>query len=277
MASMASTGTILLASDLTARSDRPTDRALILGKQIAAPVLLVHILGKDQEPERFEEAAENALKAAVGPSADDVEILVGRGEVHREILELAADRSASFIVTGVARFNNIRDYFLGTAVDQLVRNSPVPVLVVKQRAREPYRRLIVATDFSDCSRRALEKTAAIFPQAEITAWHCSHAAYEAFLNREGTEVEIQQQADRDMEKFMNSVELPQDAKDNISQVVEIGELHHQLHDMLLQGKFDLLVLGTHGRSGFAHATIGSRAAELLKHADCDVVMVGDSK
>src|SRR3546814_13966573 len=45
---------------------------------------------------------------------------------------------------------------------------------------------------------------------------------------------------------------------------------------LADAKADLLVLGTHGRSGFAHATIGSQAEALLASVNVDVLMVRES-
>ncbi len=40
-----------------------------------------------------------------------------------------------------------------------------------------------------------------------------------------------------------------------------------------QGGYDLLVLGTHGRTGFAHALLGSVAEKVVRHAPCPVLTV----
>ena len=270
--------TLLLASDLSARSDRPTDRALLLGDQLPASVLLVHVVEDEEADEReLKERAGKAIESVAGETAKNVEIVVRRGRVDREVLSLAQEYAATLIVTGVARFNSIRDYVLGTAVDHLVRHSPVPVLVVKRRPREPYRRLLVATDFSDCSARALETAAALFPDAAITVWHSCHAAYEAFLNAEQTVIDIQLEANRDMERFVASAALPAETRRRLTQRVDVGrDLWSHAEKAVHDGNFDLLVVGTQGRSGVAHATIGSRAAELLQRVDCDVLMVRNS-
>ena len=39
------------------------------------------------------------------------------------------------------------------------------------------------------------------------------------------------------------------------------------------GKYDLLVLGTHGRTGFAHALMGSVAEKVVRRAPCPVLTV----
>src|SRR3546814_4410211 len=78
------------------------------------------------------------------------------------------------IVTGVARYNSIGDYLLGTVVDHIVRRAQAPVLVGRRRPAHPYRRIVVATDLSDCSRAALLSAARLFPGADFTLVHAFH-------------------------------------------------------------------------------------------------------
>jgi nucleotide-binding universal stress UspA family protein len=187
-------GTIIVASDHTATSDRATDRAVLLAKQWAAPLVLLHIVEGEWSDAALEERAVEALKTLLESDATLAETIVRRGEVQHEIIRLAEERSAALIVTGVARFNNVRDFFLGTAVDHLVRHAPVPVLVVKRRARRPWRRILVATDFSPFSELALRAAVELFPQASLTLWHNCHASFEAWLDKDETTSEIVRQA-----------------------------------------------------------------------------------
>lgn len=274
---MFGTGTIIIASDLTARSDRATDRALLLAREWGAPLVLLHVVEGEWSDAVLQERAVDALETVLESDASDAEVIVRRGEVQHAIIELAGERSAALIVTGVARFNNVRDFFLGTAVDHLVRHSPAPVLVVKRRARRPYRRILVATDFSPCSELALRAAAELFPRASLTVWHNCHAAYEAWLDQEETTAEASRQAEEDMRRFVEIAGVADDIRSNLRAVIATGELEKSAERVLRDGEFDLLVLGTHGRGGFAHATIGSRAAGLLNDVDSDVLMVRGPK
>lgn len=274
---MSPAGTIILASDLTARSDRATDRACLLAREWAAPLLLVHVVEGDWSDETVEARAADALGTILDSEAALAEIVVRRGDVQREILKLAEERAAALIVTGVARFNNVSDFFLGTAVDHLVRHAPMPVLVVKRRVRLPYRQLLVATDFSSCSQRALRAAVELFPEAELTLWHNCHAAYEAWLDKDATAAEARLEAEEQMQRFLADADIADDVRRGIKSVISTDELQRSGEHQLREGGFDLLVLGTHGRSGFAHATIGSRAAELLNNVSSDVLMVRGPK
>jgi hypothetical protein len=61
-----------------------------------------------------------------------------------------------------------------------VRKGDRSVLVVKQAAPRPYRRVLVAVDFSDHSRHALELALRLAQQAEFHALHV-YAGFEGML------------------------------------------------------------------------------------------------
>lgn len=159
---------------------------------------------------------------------------------------------------------------LGTAVDYLVRQSPAPVLVVKRRPQKAYKRLLVATDFSDCSIQALNAAADLFPDASLRVVHSYQTAWEAFLSSETTVPIIRDECQKSMEHLVEA--LPERVRGRVETVLDEGHLGSVIEEMTAWNA-DLLVLGSHGRSGFAHATIGDTAAALLQSAASDVLLV----
>src|SRR5690606_31453103 len=59
----------------------------------------------------------------------------------------------------------------GSTADRLVRSSPCPVLVVKRRANEPYRRAVAAIDCSPMSSAAADAATRIAPEATMELVH----------------------------------------------------------------------------------------------------------
>lgn len=57
-----------------------------------------------------------------------------------------------------------------------------------------------------------------------------------------------------------------------SQIVE-GAAFEKILEVAESGKFDLLVLGTHGRTGLSHALLGSVAEKVVRFAKCPVLTV----
>lgn len=262
---------VLVATDLSARSDRPMERALLLAKQPGVSLVVLHVPGKSPlEPDDEQRLAAQIRREFDLPEAG-VEIVFEYGSVPDVIAATADERGCSLIVTGVARFNSPRDYLLGTAVDYLVRESPAPVLVVKRRPRQPYQRLLIATDFSSCSADAVRAAAAMFEESQLRLVHSFHAAWQAFLANDTTEPLVRGEAERSMKEFLES--LPADVRSRLEPVLEEGHLGSVIAEQVESWSADLLVLGSHGRSGIAHATIGDTAAELLNSAPCDVLVV----
>ena len=66
----------------------------------------------------------------------------------------------------------IKDLLLGPTVKKIVRKGDRPVSVVKWSVRIAYRRILVATDFSDQSGQALKLAIRVAPRAR---YHLLHA------------------------------------------------------------------------------------------------------
>lgn len=260
---------VLLASDFTARSDRPTARAIQLADQNDGTLVIAHVIEKDARAD--DETVAERLRADLPVDAEDTELVIRRGSAPRMLASIAAERASNLIVTGVARYNSIGDYFLGTAVDHIVRNATQPVLVVRRRVTAAYDRLLVATDLSDCSRAALLAAAALFPQASITLVHAYHVPYQGWLKSDDVKADVRAEAHGELETFLKQIDPSVRAR--LDARLGEGETGTVIARELADASADLLVLGTHGRSGFVHATLGSQAEALLSSVNVDVMMV----
>lgn len=62
----------------------------------------------------------------------------------------------------------------------------------------------------------------------------------------------------------------------VSQVharVGVGDPAHEILALASHGKHDLIVMGTHGRTGVAHLVVGSVAEKVVRRAACPVLTV----
>src|SRR5690606_362922 len=84
---------ILVASDLSARADRPVERAIRLGRQLGRPVCLVHVRdedGKEADPDELE----RHVRATLPEDAEDIDIHVPTGPVAEEIAHVGDELDA---------------------------------------------------------------------------------------------------------------------------------------------------------------------------------------
>ena len=145
---------LLMATDLSARSDRALERAVTLAREHSAKLTVVHVVDEDL-PASLADAQEKAAKQAIhkhiggltagnGPHIS-IEVVFGRAYV--DILEMSEKTEAEMIVLGMHREDAFKDMFRGTTVERIIRAGNVPTLLVKDRVSGPYRQIIVGVDF----------------------------------------------------------------------------------------------------------------------------------
>ncbi len=276
---------ILIATDLSARSDRALDRAVILAQARGARLTVVHIVDQDL-PASLADAQKQAAHDAISShlatlaSGDEpqVSIAVVFGHSGSNILDMAANVAAELIVVGVPREDAFKDMFRGTTAERIIRAGDVPVLLVKDRATTPYRRIMVGVDFSVYSRRAVEFAVSFVPDGHFHLVHAYDVPFKGFLyghdtRREVTkqhQVQLEQMINGEMATFLASVPA---AGAKLEQIMQEGAPRSVIAEQARRLSPDLLIIGTHGRTGVAHAFLGSVAEDLLRTPPCDVLAV----
>lgn len=272
-------GTILFATDFSGRCDRPLDRAMKLATQWNAKLVLLHVLetphaAMAEEMRRAEETRlRGLLRAELGSHAGEAATRIARGPVGDTVVAIAGEIGADLVVTGVARYDELGGFLLGSTVDHLVRRSSVPILVVKKRARVAYDDIVVATDFSACSAAALRTAAAMFPKARLHLVHAYRIPFEGVIGKEENLHAFEKERTAEMAAFLSGLSLPKEVGIRLSTHIVYGETENVVQSVVRATGAGLAAIGTHGRSGFVAAMIGSIAETLLATLDCDVLTV----
>jgi nucleotide-binding universal stress UspA family protein len=141
-----------------------------------------------------------------------------------------------------------------------------------------WKRILCPIDFSDASRAALEAAAEVAKRygAKVALFHAypvpgytfpdgSFVASSKMLD------ELSQQAQRHLEEWKAIAEGLGIAQVEIA--TAIGEPAHEILAFAKAQNADLLVLGTHGRTGIQHALMGSVAERVVRRASCPVLTV----
>lgn len=141
------------------------------------------------------------------------------------------------------------------------------------------RGILCPVDFSKNSEVAVDYAMAFAEahKAEILLLHVVHPlAYGAGI--EGLTVDVGAQLLRDMEKSANDQirEVAAEARrryPNVREEVVVGAPFLEIIRIARDRKTDLIVMGTHGRTGLAHMLIGSVAERVVRKAPCPVLTV----
>ncbi|QGM97443.1 universal stress protein [Methylocystis parvus] len=276
---------ILLATDLSGRSDRAAARAALLARKHGARLTALHVVD-DELPqpvaERQKTDAENALRQTFVnmPHASDLDLTIDVhcGQYHEAIIETAERLDADLIVIGKHREDVLLDLFRGSTGERVLRFGSRPVLVVKNPAGRDYLSALAAVDFSPTSRRALEFSWKLAPDAQAYLGHAFDVPFRS-LTLGSTPIDqlakkhqrqFHDLIEEQMTDFVHMLSRPLDRRFFIARE---GSPESVVLALISELKAELLVLGTHGRSGLGRAILGSVAEALLASAPCDVLAV----
>ncbi|AXR77056.1 universal stress protein [Natrarchaeobaculum sulfurireducens] len=260
----------------------PANAALEYAGEIAAredlTVTVLHVVDPDDDPP--EASVEDLLEEGRTWAAEaDAPIIdaVRTGTPREAILEFAADRDVDAIVMGSRGRRGIGRLVLGSVTEGVVREADVPVLVVRGsadvRRRYPVETVLVPTDGSVHADAALEHALAIGDHLEADVHVVTSVDVSPAELGEGTDLRL----DR-LETHAQSV--VDDATDRAASVglevttaVRHGSIARTIGAYADEHDVDLLIMGTHGRSGIDRLLLGSATERVLRTAPAPVLTI----
>lgn len=280
---------VLMATDMSVRSDRGLARAAQLARDWHAALTVLHAVPRAdvayrdrplaatptwRQPEPWLQTLTRRLAEDLAGEGIRATPEVQTGQTQDVVLQAAAQEGIDLVVLGHAKDDLVDRIQLGSTLDALVRRSTVPVLNVRDRARQPYRHIVVTTDFSGPSLEALQLAASWFPQARLTVFnsYLPLAGLRAGMALDGGNT-LRENAQGQMAAFLNESGVIATAARPVETLIECGELADLLRDYLQNADADLVVMGSHGRGGLARALLGSTAEVLLHALDVDTLVV----
>src|SRR5262245_21034357 len=147
-------------------------------------------------------------------------------------------------------------------------------------------RILVPVDFSSCSLAAVDYAAFLASAlgATIDVMHAWHPPYEIgsllHASTHGPEADrretlaefMQTQAGQDLKHVLARLEA---RGLDVQGRLEAGNPRRAIVDAAGTGGYDLIVMGTHGRTGLAHVVMGSVAEWVVRHCTVPVLTVRD--
>jgi nucleotide-binding universal stress UspA family protein len=98
----------------------------------------------------IKEEEKNKLAAMKKAKGIPFKAIVKEGSASKTIIETAEEEKVDMIVMGRKGMSAIEKLFIGSVANQVLRNSPVPILITKKKTGKPrFKKIIVPTDFSD--------------------------------------------------------------------------------------------------------------------------------
>ncbi len=295
---------ILLTTDLSPNSEAAVPFAVALAKQSGGTIHVFHA---------FEDEAGMALSSGIviGTSAwlasvhkrreqkliEFAESLGARAGVNvthacvnghpaNEAVKYARNVHADLIVISTHGRTGISHLFLGSVAEKVARLSPIPVLTVRPGETVPdqfqLKAILVPTDFSANAEATMPYAVELAKQhgAKIILAHVieNSTYYNDSTWSEGI--------GPDVEQWMESIEaegkkklaeaaamLASKSEVDVTAVLKCGCAHEKICAIASEQKADLMVMSTHGYTGFSHLAHGSVAERVLRSCSVPVLSI----
>lgn len=227
-----------------------------------------------------EQVLEEAARA-VATGGQMVERSLLRGRAGSAIVDEAAAWGADVVIIGSRGHGAISSMLLGSVSAEVVDHAPCPVLVAR---RPQMTRVVLGHDGSEFAMAAEDilRRWPIFDSVAIEVvsvvhvsapWHTGIAptvyaeAIEA--HHQATQISASEHA----QIAQASAQRLSEANLRASGVAVKGEPAATLIGYADEHQADLLLLGTHGRTGVSRALLGSVARNVMQHATSSVMVV----
>jgi nucleotide-binding universal stress UspA family protein len=137
----------------------------------------------------------------------------------------------------------------------------------------PIQRILCPIDFSEASRHAIDHATAIagWYKASLIGLHVDRSMlmHVPGFARPVTEEELKRLHAETFARF----ETARGTGVDVDVLIDTGQPAHQILDRAASLPANLIVMGTHGASGFEHLVLGSVTEKVLRKAPCPVLTV----
>ena len=290
---------ILVPTDFSQASIHSLHYAIGVCREMGATLTFVHVvstifpadsshIGTVVEEKRMVKEAklflENFRDKHIPQSIAGTNVIL-TGSAWHEITELAAGDKFDLIVMGTHGHTALQHLWLGSTAENVVRHAPCPVLTVREQqiavfmpGENPFRarKILVPTDFSELSDQSVERAVELAQRfgAKIELVHVLEPApypefgYAHIPLKEGG---LRKEAEARFEKMCARIPGLGELLNHTP--VRTGNAPYEIVQTARQLNSDLIVIGTHGRTGIKRLALGSTAEKVVRHAHCPVLVL----
>lgn len=277
---------ILVATDFSKGARLAVQRAAHLPLTSGAKVVLLHVLQEGATTAARDHAEAElvklaALVATTGQKAGHQDLAV-RGQLatggFEQIILTARKFRAELILLGRHGQTRLRDMLLGTTAERVLRKGGIPTLVVSDLARGPYMRPLLAVDLGDAAQEILACGRRIAGDGvrSIPVVHAYHVPFESRLGQ-GSDTAAKEHRSHYHEKakagLLELLAAQGDDGPEWIPVLHKADARIAILAESVKRRSDLIVVGTHARSGPVRVLLGSVASRVAQAAGCDVLVL----
>ncbi|MBA2669619.1 MAG: universal stress protein [Gemmatimonadetes bacterium] len=206
--------------------------------------------------------------------SDSIRCHAAMGSASEVLCDSADELEADLLVVGATRSGSFFHSLLGSTAERVVRGSHLPVLVLRAPLRRPIAHVLLTGDLSDFSigvhERGLGLVGELFPGDDprlcslLVVWH--DLALPAPMQHD----DMRELAESELTHFLASHFSDER---QVEGRVRVGNPATEITAEARTWPADLLVLGTHGRTGSSRFLLGSVAEKAIRGSQANVLVI----
>jgi len=264
---------LLVCTDGSEGGQHAMTQALALGRACAGKVYVLQVVKIIPELEAVapdlrvcleEEIERQKASAAAAAARQGVEMeyrILHSISPFADIVAEAEKLNPQLIIIGRYGRTGLTRLFMGSIAARVIGLSPINVLVIPREDSLAFQRLLIASDGSSYSDAALMEATAMAARAGSELLGVAVAREEGEISE--TREILQRMltaANREGVSFQGISPQGLAADEGIIQVA-------------LENRVDLIIMGSHGRTGFKRLFMGSVTERVIGHTPCPVLVV----
>ncbi len=301
---------ILLPIDGSPPSEHAAAVGLALAKRLGASVVLVHVIEPQRyrELRDVQEALERARtvgralleqwerKASRAQVSCATQLTSTEPESRPGVAEALVDAGVAhgcdLVVMGTHGRTGLPRVLLGSVAERMARLAPVPLLLTRGDDAKPtlFKRILVAIDGSSYSDLALQhadalagalkaRLSVVYVVPDLTQLYVSAGRAWMFTDQTQLQAQLAQEQARLREQgefiLQEAIRRCEHCKQAHAVLREAGRhlIGERIREVAEEEKAELIVMGTHGRTGLRKFLLGSVAEDVAQQARQPILLV----
>jgi hypothetical protein len=263
---------LLIATDGSEYSKSALREAINLAKICSSKLIAVSVVKtipefEDLVPQVIDkiekEASEHldSIKKIASKEGIDCEIMLHLSEEpYQDIVDVAEKNKVNIIIVGTHGRTGLKRLMMGSVTAKVIGHSPCNVLVIPLHAKVECRSILIATDGSRYSDAAASEAIGIAKKCGSSFIVLSVASSDAEI----------QSAEDNVKKV---VELAEKEGIKTEGITVKGKPYEAIVETAKQKHADLVIVGSHGRTGLDRLLMGSVTERVIGHSESAVLVV----
>ncbi len=282
---------LLLSTDGSEYSEGAVREAINLAKKCSSKLSIVSVIETNREfealapqlVEKKERSVREFLETVQGKAKKEgieCDIIVRRGEdSYKYIVEEAAKAKSSMIVMGKRGRTGISRLMMGSVTARVIGHSPCSVLVVPREAQLTFKNILLATDGSRHSVAAATEAIELVKRngSKLVAVAVVPSESASPMDIVSSHMQRNLIADTELKEAEKNVQAIKTSAQKEGMSVEglvlSGKPSETIINAAKEKNADLIVLGSHGKTGLESLLMGSVAERVIVLSQSSVLVV----